>query len=157
MPGFPRAALLVSVLAGGALASPASAETIVTQCGSPISTIVRTDTGDPSLDSSTFKQIPGASVVVTVPAGRVQCLLVLFTSIDECDGQCFVRAIENGAEMDPQDSLHSYSHFEDFPEAHAFSWVRRVGAGQHTIVIQRRSTGGPFQTHQWTMRVDLTN
>jgi len=156
--------LLCVLLSGIFVSSGASAVNIVTGCGPLISNIVRTENAASVTSSVAFVPLPGAVLGITVPAGQSRCIKVLFTGEAACRGPgavadfCLIRALDNGVELNPQGGGAQVLLSEDATEnGHAYEWVRRVGAGNHTILIQRRvgnaATG--FLLDDWTFDVEI--
>jgi hypothetical protein len=78
MLGYSRI-LWIGLFLGGILAAGlASAAPVVTTCGATVGSIVRTETVKHSTTSTTFAPIPGANVVVNIPAGTKRCIKVEF-------------------------------------------------------------------------------
>ena len=158
--------LLCVFLCGIVASSGASAVIVTATCGPAINSIVRTE-NTPSVTSSVaFVNIPGAIAGVTVPAGATRCVKVVFTAEAACRGPtavtdfCFVRALDNGVEMFPQGAGAQSLISEDATEnGHAYEWVKRLTAGNHTILIQRRvgnaATG--FLIDDWTFDLQVYN
>jgi len=156
--------LLCVFLSGIVVSSGASAVNIVTGCGPLISNIVRTENAASVTNSVAFVLLPGAVIGINVPAGQTRCIKVLFTGEAACRGPaavtdyCLVRALDNGVELNPQGGGAQVFLSEDATEnGHAYEWVRRIGAGNHNILIQRRvnnaATG--FLLDDWTFDVEV--
>ena len=152
---------------GTPAAAPAQpAALLTTVCGPSVQSIVRTENAASSTNSTAFVVVPGAVTSVSVSAGTTRCIKVVFTGEAACSQTttgtsndfCYVRALDNGIEMNPQGASLQVFDSEHFPaEAHAYEWVRRVGPGPHTIVIQRRVALGSttFSLDDWTFDVQL--
>lgn len=159
--------LLLLALATGIFASSsAGAVLLTTTCGPSINSIVRTENAASVINAVAFVNLPGAVAGFTVPAGQTRCIKVVFTGEAACRGPaaisdfCFIRALDNGVEMSPQGAGAQVFLSEDPTEnAHAYEWVRRVRAGNHSIVIQRRvgnaATG--FLLDDWTFDLQIYN
>jgi len=154
--------LLGACLGGILVASAAWSAPVVTACGTPISSIIKTETAGHSTSSTVFRSLPSARVVVTVPSGHTRCIKVLFTAETKCDQLCYIRAADNTTLLHPTTSSAGDLVFDGNTEsaaAHALAWVRRVGPGSHTIDIQLRSSNSSlfFYVFAWTMIVEVTN
>jgi hypothetical protein len=136
----------------------------VTGCGPSISSQVRTENAPSTTNSVAFVLVPGAVAGFTVPAGRTQCVKVLFTAKAACRGRttigdfCYIRATINGVEMLPQGAGFRTFLSEDVTEnAHAYQWVRRVGPGNQVVRLERRvgNVNTFFLLDDWTFDVQL--
>ena len=137
MQTFTKAGILA--LAFAALVSVASAAPVVTQCGAPIKSIVKTDIEFFNTTSEAPVTIPSASVTISVPAGATRCVRVRFSAIANCPNACFLRAFENVNQLNPawvSNALRFSSDQTNNGMAHSFEWAGRVGAGLHTIRIK---------------------
>jgi hypothetical protein len=164
---FKSKLLLLFVFLSGIFASSgASAVSVTTVCGPLINSIVRTENAPSFTSSVAFVNLPGAVVGITVPAGVSRCIKVLFTGEAACRGPtavpdfCMIRALDNGVELNPQGAGAQVLLSEDPTEnGHAYEWVRRIGPGNHTILIQRRvgnaATG--FLLDDWTFDLQIYN
>ena len=156
-----------TIFGGLIMISSAAAAPVVTSCGAPISSIVRTDNFASSTTSTAFGPVPGgANAVVNVPAGTTRCIRVTFSASANCLGGdlnevCFIRAIENGSELNPitGGTLGFTPSDESAKSANSFQWAKRVGPGSHTIIIQRRVNAAAtnFTTYFWSLTVEVTN
>ena len=72
----------VITLAGGV--SMAAAAPTSENCGAPIRSVVKTDVSNFSTAATSFVNVPGAAVTVTVPAGETQCVKVRFSAEVRC-------------------------------------------------------------------------
>lgn len=161
-----RLLVLLALAAGLFASSNAGAVLITTGCGPLINSIVRTENAPSVINAVAFVNLPGAVAGITVPAGQTRCIKVVFTGEAACRGPaavsdfCFIRALDNGVEMNPQGAGAQIFLSEDPTEnAHAYEWVRRIGPGNHTILIQRRvgnaATG--FLLDDWTFDLQIYN
>jgi hypothetical protein len=132
---------------------------VITGCGSLINSLVRTQNAAVSTTSTGFVTL--SATALTVPSGQTRCVKVLFTAETACRTSaasdfCYIRATDNGIEMNPQGGGFQAMDSEDSTSsAHAYEWVRRVGAGSHTISIQVRvgSAATRFFLDDWTFDV----
>jgi hypothetical protein len=165
---FYSAALVAAAMTSmpGAMAQDPPGVLNVTSCGPAISSLVRTENAPSVTSSVAFVVVPNAVTGFTVPAGATRCVKVLFTAKAACRGPtavtdfCFIRALLDGVEMLPQGAGIQTFISEDATEnAHAYMWVRRVGAGNHVVRIERRvgnaATG--FLLDDWTFDVQIYN
>jgi hypothetical protein len=148
---------------GSSSAAPAPQVLASTSCGPRVQSIVRTENAPSTTSSTAFVTVPGAVVTVSVPAGATRCIKVLFTAETACRVTtsadfCYVRALDNGVEMNPQGaSFQAIDSEKATARGHAFEWVRRVAAGSHTISLQRRVNAAPtvFTIDDWTFDVQV--
>jgi hypothetical protein len=155
-------ALLTSIFAAPsfALASP-----ITTKCGAVISSTVLTEDTPTATTSTSFVNISGASVNITVPAGTKRCVKVLFTGETDCTSSatartCKIRARVGATEMNPTGSGNrDFGNAKDGSGARAYQWVRQVsGPGTFTITVQTAvsSAGVTFRIDDWSMEVEVS-
>lgn len=149
---------------GAAIRQAPSPDALVTaSCGTPGANVVRSESSSLETSSTNFASVPGASATVAVPAGQTRCIKVVFTGEAACGGSggtdfCYIRALDNGNEMDPRgDAQRAFVSEDSSAEAHAYEWIRRVGAGNHTIVVQGRvaSSNSTFFLDDWTLDVQV--
>ena len=162
---FKSKLLFVLALAVGGLAgSSANAVNVTVGCGALVVSVVRTENAPSVINSVAFVNIPGAVWGFAVPAGQSRCIKVTFTGEAACRGPttisdfCYIRALDNGIELSPQGAtLQSFLSEDATENAHAYEWVRRIGPGNHTILIQRRvgnaATG--FLLDDWTFDLEI--
>jgi len=150
----------------GFAGSSAHAVNINVACGPQISSFVRTENAPSAINSVAFVTVANAIFGITVPAGQTRCVKVVFTAKTACRGPaaigdfCYIRALDNGVEFFPQGGGFRTFLSEDATEnAHAYEWVRRVGPGNHTILIQRRvgNAATSFLLDDWTFDVQTHN
>jgi hypothetical protein len=161
-----RLLLLLTLAAGILASSSAGAVLLTTVCGSAVQSIVRTENAASVINSVAFVNLPGAAIGVTVPVGASRCIKVVFTAEAACRGPtsvsdfCVVRALDNGVEIPPQGGGAQVFLSEDATEnAHAYEWVKRIGPGNHTILLQRR-VGNAFTSFlldDWTFDLQIFN
>ena len=130
-------------------------------CGPAIASFVRTENSASTSNVVGFNLVPGAATSFVVPAGTSQCVKVLFTAKASCRGSstfdfCYIRATLNGIEMLPQSiGARTFVSEDNTENAHAYQWVRRVGAGLYTARIERRvgTISTSFLLDDWTFDV----
>ena len=161
------AAIVAAAMMAMPMATAQNAEPEVlnfTSCGPSVSSQVRTENAPSATNSVAFVLVPGATAGFTVPAGRTQCVKVLFTAKAACRGPttvadfCYIRATINGVEMLPQGAGFRTFVSEDPTEnAHAYQWVRRVGPGNQVVRIERRvgNAATTFLLDDWSFDVQL--
>lgn len=161
-----HACLLGIAAAFGLSASVAHATLLSFSCGALIQSIVKTENVASATSSVGFVVLAGAVTTVVVPARTTRCIKVVFTASAACRGPsavsdtCIIRALDNGAEFSPQgSSVQTFVSEDPTQNAHAFEWIRRVGPGNHGIVIQRRvfNAASSFLLDDWTFDVQVLN
>ncbi len=138
---------------GGSGAGTAGETVVNTLCNGDVSTRALTEDAATSMTGSAF--VTHQAMAVSVPSGTTRCLLVQFNAETACSGDpgthddfCYVRALDNGVEMNPVSGGFTAFQSEDpTAESNSHRWIRRVGAGTHTISIQRRTDGGTTAFH----------
>jgi hypothetical protein len=122
--------------------------------------------------STVFNNVPGAAVVVTVPAGNTQLINARFTAESGCaraipalGGSCSVRIVAQrfgGAtvELNPQAGIDyafdSVANATDRLEGHALERSIRLTAGTYAIRVQRAVTSNAitFRLDDWHLAVE---
>lgn len=158
MPFFKPAAVLALLVLS--FAGPAQAETLVTQCGPLIRSIVKTDIDFFTTNSEVPVNFKGAQAAFTVPAGRTNCVRVRFSAVANCPLSCFIRAIVDTTEMKPawfSNALRFSTDKTNGGTAHSFEWAARVGAGNHTVrlTMQTGNTLEDANIGPWIFAVDI--
>ncbi len=93
--------------------------------------------------SSTFVDLPGMSVSVSIPADKTADLFITFSAELNGCGPIDARAIvDTSASIAAPGAALLFSHTGGSAEAHGFTWMRTVGTGAHTVKIQWLSGGG---------------
>jgi hypothetical protein len=134
----------------------AQRQNINVSCGAQTGNLIRTENASLTFSNTGFLTLPGSGVSVNVPAGATRCVKVLFTAEAGATNFCYVRAVDNGIPMFPDGgSLQALVSYDSTAAAHAFLWVRRVGAGSHTISIQRRVSAGSCGIDDWSVDVEV--
>jgi hypothetical protein len=159
------AAVAVAVTGGTALAALSSS------AGGAQLQIQNRGNNVPSVTSSTtFSDVPGASVVVAVPSGRTQLINARFTAESLCTrgnpalgGICSTRIVAQrigGAtvELNPQAGLdYAFdSVATDQYEGHAMERSIRLGVGTYIVRAQRAVTNNAisFRLDDWHLAVE---
>jgi len=132
-------------------------------CGPLQTSVVKTERSPSGTSSVPFTPLPGANASVVVPNGQSRCIKVLLTAETACEVTaapdfCYVRAIVDGVPMDPDGAGFQAMDSEDgTASAHAYEWFKRVGAGNHTVRIERRVADPTtrFWWDDWTFDVSL--
>jgi hypothetical protein len=145
---------------GGAQPAP---NVITTTCGPNQTSIVKTESSPSITNSVNFVPLPGAATQVVVPDGQSRCIKVLLTAETACEQTnaadfCYVRALVDGAPMDPNGAGFQAIDSEDgSASAHAYEWIKRVGEGVHVVRIERRvgNAATTFWADDWTFDVSL--
>jgi hypothetical protein len=121
------------------LISVAAAAPVITSCGAPVSSIVKTVIDQFSTSSEQPVTLVGTGVGFTIPAGQTRCVRVRFSAVAECPANCFLRAIANDTELNPaweSSPLRFSSDSINGGTAHSFEWAGRVGPGAQQIFIK---------------------
>ena len=132
-------------------------------CGPNQTSIVKTDASPTTTNVVAYTPLAGAATQIVVPDGQSRCVKVLLTAETACQGPlaadtCYVRALIDGAPMDPDGANFQEMDSEDgTASAHAYEWVKRVGDGNHIVRIERRvgNAATTFWTDDWTFDVSL--
>lgn len=136
--------------------------------GTTIQVQNRAETAASFTNAAAFVDLPGANVVVTVPAGTSRLISARFTAESQCFGQagrwCSLRVIVSNVaggfvEMQPASGLdYAFDTVAaDVWEGHALERSLRVGAGTYRVRVQRAvsGAGATFRLDDWHFRVDL--
>src|SRR5882757_2450789 len=130
-----------------ALSLSSSAMAAVTHTGKAVAKItVVTETNAQSTNSTSYVNLPGAAVNITVPAGKFQLVNVRFSAESYCFGTsltgnwCSVRVLADGTEMLPDSNFDfafdASGAADDYWEGHAMERTLVLGGGNHTITAQ---------------------
>jgi hypothetical protein len=160
-----RALLLAPLIVAG-MTGGSHAASLKTTCGALVQNIVITQNSKFETTSTTFVRVPKAALFVTVPApaSTTRCIKVRFTVGATCIGvsgseRCFIRALANGAEMNPTangNQLLAGRQF--FAAGNAYQWISRLGVGAHEIEIQIRRDASESTTvavDNWAMDIEI--
>jgi len=164
-------ALAAGILVCGALAGVASAFPIPSSGTSQISMQNVAENAASLYNLAGWADIPGASAIVSVPAGASRLVNARFSAESQCNGagagNCYVRILaRSGAtelQLNPIDNLAVFDTdqaggSDDALEAHAIERSRRISQyGNWTIVVQRYVTNGSsFILDDWHVAVETT-
>jgi hypothetical protein len=163
------------VLAGGSIAvaqaitasdgGPVNAggQYLQTQCGQEVANVIRTQSTPGTTSSVPWVNLPGTQYAFAVPDNATRCVKVLLTAETSCSDYagpdyCYVQALIDGVPMDPDGAnFQAMDSEDDSASAHAYEWVKRVGPGNHVLVIQQRvgNANTVFRTDDWTQDITL--
>ncbi|SRR6266542_138167 len=164
-------ALVVAVTQGGAgagarpdgmMRTEAPAVLVTNFCGPDVSHIFRTENAASVMVGAAFVGLAGTAVGFSVPAGTTRCVIAEFSAETACTRDvgpgndfCYIRVLLDGIPMHPQDNVLAWNSEDETAEVGSHQFVRRVGAGNHFLVVQRRTDGGntAFFTDDWTLEV----
>ena len=122
-------------------------------------------TGATVTSSTSYVDLPGASLNITVPAGQVMLLTATFSAESRCSGAsgfCTAKIIIGGTDGTPDvdddfafDSTDSGSEGTSSWEARSFTRYRTLGAGNYTVTVQHGVTdaAASFRLDDWTLVV----
>ena len=158
--------LFVVLVPAGAVAPPQAEAAVVTKCGAVIESTLRTEAfALYSTQSTTFVNLPGAAVNVTVPDGETRCVKVRLSVIGKCTDTgavdlCAVRMSQVGVTLldPPVNGVDMVTPANGGHGAFTFQWVKRFAAGTHTVrpqvAVQNAMTTFSIQT--WTFEVETS-
>jgi hypothetical protein len=125
-----------------------------------------TETNPYTTQSTSFADVPGAAVTITVPARQTQLVLARFTAESYCfwyNGDayqfCSLRVLADGTEMLPNSGMDaaydSNGQSDDAWEGHSLERALILGAGMHRIKLQAGVTdpGLSFTVDDWIFTV----
>jgi hypothetical protein len=153
----------VITLAGGI--SMAAAEPETTTCGASIRSVVKTDFVLFSTSSTTFANLPGAAVAVTVPPGETQCVKVRFSAEVRCMPSasadlCAVRVLVPDLTLflPGVNGVTFASEQGSATGTRSFQWVQRLFPGTHVVRVQAgvQNAATNFEIQAWTLDVEST-
>jgi len=118
-----------------------------------------------------FATLPGATTSFTTPAGDTDLIRARFAGESACygagpAGYCKLRILIDGLEMNPIVGADFAFDSTDAGDETSVSWesksidrVKRVGAGFHTVTVQRAVTGAgiSFRLDDWALTVEISN
>jgi hypothetical protein len=155
---------LVLVPAGTAAPPQAAAAPDAHSCGAVIKSVVKTETFALfTTQSTTFVNLPGAAVNVTVPAGETRCVKARLSVIGQCSETaafdlCAVRMVGSVTLDPPVNGVDMVTPSNGGHGAFTFQWVKRLEAGTHTIrpqvAVQNAMT--TFSIKTWTYEVETS-
>jgi hypothetical protein len=162
---------IVVALAATLLVQSAVAGTSSTISGKSVTAVrVVRDTSASGTGSTTFRDIPGATTTITVPANARALILVSFSAETECiaPGEsrtiCSVRILVGGQEADPASGADfAFDIAEPVGEGGAFAWESHsmdrsrgpLGPGTYTVRAQYMVTtpNASFRVDDWSFTV----
>ena len=125
-----------------------------------------TSTGNSITASTSFVQLPGATLNITVPAGQTMLLTATFSGESVCSGDtgwCSARIDIGGVEGDPAagsnfafDSTDNNTETPSSWESHSMQRVRTLGTGNYTVNVLWRVAGSGtpnFEMDDWSLVV----
>jgi len=146
------------------------AYSVVVENGGPVAKItVLTETDAHGNSSTSWVDVPGATVDITVPSSKTQLVNVRFSGESYCFGAsplgawCSLRILANLSQMSPRSdsdfAFDASGAANDLWEAHAMERTAILGPGTYTITVQWRVTDPnvAFQLDDWTMAVTQHN
>ena len=104
----------------------------------------------------TWVSLPAAVIPVTVAAGTADLFNVSFSA--ECQkiggGAVRIRIMDTltGVPLEPYDGAQFFCNAA-LPATHTGTWVRRMGAGAHNLLVQFNNTAGSVIIDDWTFEV----
>ena len=136
------------------------------QCGPQQQSIVTTNSAQVTTNSVPWVPSPALQTQFQLPNGPERCVKVLLTAETSCTGvagapndYCYVRALLDGAPMDPDGLNFQTIDSEDASgDGHAYEWVAdHVGPGNHVVTLERRvgNANTVFTTDDLTFDVQL--
>jgi hypothetical protein len=148
-----------------------SAFAAVTHRGGAVAAITTVTESNPSTSQSTsFADVPGAGVTITVPAGQTQLVQARFTAESTCwwySGAayqfCSLRVLADSTEMLPKSgkdaAFDSNGQFDDAWEGNSMERALVLGPGMHRIKLQAAVTdpGISFTVDDWVFTVTQYN
>lgn len=149
---------LVAVVAGTAIAV-----TTTRSAGAIERVKVKSSDSAVSTASTSYVNLPGASVDMPVPGGESAVLLIRFSGESRCTAQlwCTVRVLVDGVEAQPAAGTDfafesNDSSGGDVYESHSMDRTAAVGAGNHTVQVQyaRQGTSGTFFLDDYSLTVE---
>jgi len=128
---------------------------------------VASGTGATTTSSTTFVDVPGATLNITVPAGQTMLIVAEFTAESSCSGGgagewCSLKTVIGGTDGTPDvDGDFAYDSTDDGNntggswESHSFTRYRTLGEGNYTVTVQRSVTNAAvsFRLDDWTLVV----
>jgi hypothetical protein len=164
-----KKAVITILLTTITLATSAFAATTHRGTGVAAVTVI-TETNPSTSQSTSFADVPGTAVTVTVPAGQIQLVQVRFTGESYCfwySGAayqfCSLRVLADATEMLPRSGMDaafdSNGQDDDAWEGHSLDRTLVLGPGMHRIKLQAAVTdpGVSFTVDDWTFTVTQYN
>jgi hypothetical protein len=121
-----------------------------------------------STNSTTFVNVPGASMTIGVPSGQRALLLIRFSAESSCQGGnfgdwCSLRIVVDGVQAHPRAGLNfafdtdaGVATNHDIWEGHSMDRSITVGSGSHTVRVQWAVTNAAtsFRLDDWSLTVE---
>lgn len=159
------AAFVVTILAVGVSVALAATSS---QGGAITAVKVKRETNSASTTSTTFVNVPNASMNISVPSGQRALLLIRFSAESSCDGGawgdwCSLRVLVDGTEAHPRaggnfafDTDEGVATNYDIWEANSMDRSIVVGSGAHTVSVQWSVTTNTtsFRLDDWSLIVE---
>jgi hypothetical protein len=144
--------------------TPAAADVVTHKCGKPVSSIVKTQLGLFSTNSTTFENLPGSTTTVDVGDGgcvKVRLFAEMRCSETANNDICTFRVVEPGvAALDPP--LNGVTFIGEGGQTgystHSFAWVGEFGPGKHKIAVQAgvQNAATTMEVQAWTLEIEVT-
>lgn len=131
-------------------------------CTAVTLSVLKSDNVGASTSSVAFTTLPNATAAVQTNGPR--CLKVVFTAETICRLSaaadfCYLRALVNGAAMNPNDATRAIDSESSTARGHAYEWFLPVtAAGTYTVAIQGRvgNSATRFTVDDWTLDLEVT-
>jgi hypothetical protein len=136
-----------------------------------ISRQIKTQTDSTAHSGSAFAAVPGAFVIVTIPAGSTRLVVARFTAESQCSGPaenyCAIKIIALNrttrgiTELNPKAGLNHVFHrtASDQFESHSIARAGRLPAGSYSLIVQQATTlnAMTFVLDDWMFEVDVSS
>ena len=126
-----------------------------------------TGTGAETTSSTSYIDLPGANLNITVPAGQTMLISAIFNAESACydstGGFCTVQILIGGAPGAPNagsdfafDSSDGDTETSSSWESHSMTRVRTLGEGNYTVQVQYgvSASGATLRLDDWTLFVE---
>jgi hypothetical protein len=165
-PSARLAGILVLALAALVVTETAVLATTLSKKGGPV-TKVKTVTADdaPVTTSTSFSNVPGMSVSMSVPSGQTALFVVTLSAVSTCyisaaieSALCYVRLLVDNNPAPPGDLV--FISYASGAGAHSMQFVAGpLSAGPHTVQVQWLvdHEGATFQMAERTLTVLRSN
>ena len=134
--GMAMVAVVAAVfVAGYAVAASVVPASFVTAGTTRYAMVAVNPSSTTTTTSASFVDMPGMSTSISVPAGRVAEVMIDFSGmVNTCDAM-YVRAVIDGSAASPAYTQFQWN-FNGGADSHAFTFVKTVKAGPHTVKMQ---------------------
>jgi len=157
-PSARLAGILVLALTALVVTETAVLATTLSKKGGPV-TKVKTVTADdaPTTTSTSFSNVPGMSISMSVPSGQKALFVVTLSAVSVCYTEgvlCYVRLLVDNNPAPPGDLI--FNSNASGPGAHSMQFVAGpLSAGTHTVEVQWMvdEVGATFQMAERTLTV----